>query len=65
MAQYKVLEIFKDKDTQEIYKVGQEVELTVKRATEIEKNLKGHDKQFIERIDNKDKEEDEENEEDE
>ena len=56
MAQYKVLEIFKDKDTQEVYKVGQEVELTVKRATEIEKNLKKHDKQFLERIDNKDKE---------
>ena len=55
MAQYKVLEVFKDKDTQEIYKVGQEVELTVKRATEIEKNLKEHDKQFLERIDNKDK----------
>lgn len=58
MAQYKVLEVFKDKDTQEIYKVGQEVELTVKRATEIEKNLKEHDKQFLERIDNKNKEED-------
>lgn len=58
MAQYKVLEIFKDKDTQEVYRVGQEVELTVKRATEIEKNLKEHDKQFLERIDNKDKEED-------
>lgn len=58
MAQYKVLEIFKDKDTQEVYRVGQEVELTVKRATEIEKNLKGYDKQFLERIDNKDKEED-------
>ena len=58
MAQYKILEVFKDKDTQEIYKVGQEVELTVKRATEIEKNLKEHDKQFLERIDNKDKEED-------
>lgn len=58
MAQYKVLEVFKDKDTQEVYKVGQEVELTVKRATEIEKNLKEHDKQFLERIDNKDKEED-------
>ena len=57
MAQYKVLEVFKDKDTQEIYRVGQEVELTVKRATEIEKNLKEHNKQFIERIDNKDKEE--------
>lgn len=58
MAQYKVLEIFKDKDTQEIYRVGQEVELTVKRATEIEKNLKEYDKQFLERIDNKNKEED-------
>lgn len=58
MAQYKILEVFKDKDTQEIYKVGQEVELTVKRATEIEKNLKEYDKQFLERIDNKDKEED-------
>lgn len=58
MAQYKVLEVFKDKDTQEIYKVGQEVELTVKRATEIEKNLKEYDKQFLERIDNKNKEED-------
>lgn len=59
MAQYKVLEVFKDKDTQEVYKVGQEVELTVKRATEIKKNLKEYDKQFIERIDNKDKKEDE------
>lgn len=58
MAQYKILEIFKDKDTQEVYRVGQEVELTVKRATEIEKNLKEYDKQFLERIDNKNKEED-------
>lgn len=53
MAKYKVLEVFRDKETQEVYKVNQEVELAVKRAKEIEDNLKDHGSTFLERIDNK------------
>lgn len=54
MAQYKVLKRFQLLDDPKIEKVGpiQEVdsiiELTVKRATEVEKNL---DSSFLERVD--------------
>ncbi len=49
MAKYKVIKVFRNKETDETYSVGQEVELTVKRASEIEKTLKPLGK-FIERI---------------
>ncbi|MGH1804735.1 hypothetical protein [Enterococcus gallinarum] len=51
MAKFKVLEQFRDKHTKELYEVGEEIELTVKRAKEAEKNLAKHGKIFIERID--------------
>lgn len=50
MAKYKVLEDFRDKYTKELYKVGAEIEMTVKRAGEAEKNLAKHGKVFLERI---------------
>lgn len=50
MAKYKVLEDFRDKHTEELYTAGTEIEMTVKRATEAEKNLAKHDKVFLERI---------------
>lgn len=53
MARYRVLKRFKDKYTKEIYEVGQEIEMTVKRANEAMKNLKKYNKEFLERIDNK------------
>lgn len=52
MAKYKVLNKFKDLQANEVYKVGQEVEMTVKRADEIANNLKKYDREFLERIDN-------------
>lgn len=57
MAKYVVLQEFRDKETKEVYEVGQEVEMTVKRADEAIKNLKKWDGEFLERIDNKEKEE--------
>lgn len=53
MAKYKVLKKFRDKETREVYKENTEIEMTVKRAEEVEKNLDGS---FLERTDNKDKE---------
>lgn len=53
MAKYKVLKKFKDIHTKEIYNPNTEIEMTVKRAEEVTKNL---DSSFLERIDNKDKE---------
>nr|DAL52225.1 MAG TPA_asm: hypothetical protein [Caudoviricetes sp.] len=40
MAKYKVNHPFKNKETGEIYHSGQEIEITVKRAKEINKNNK-------------------------
>lgn len=48
MAQFKVLKTFKDKYTGVVYTNDSEIEMTVKRATEVEKNL---DSSFLERID--------------
>lgn len=59
MAKYKVLNKFKNKETKEVYTVGQEVELTVKRAKEIEDNLESYGVDFLERIDNKKESDDE------
>lgn len=36
---YTILKSFRDKYTKEIYEKGQEIDLLVKRAKEIEKNL--------------------------
>lgn len=53
MAQYKVLQRFRNLETEEVYKKGQVIELTVKRANEAIENLKEWDGEFLERIDNK------------
>lgn len=50
MAKYKVLKKFRDTHTKEVYEPTTEIEMTVKRAEEVEKNLDGS---FLERIDNK------------
>ena len=47
MAQYKVLKKFRDIKTKDIYEVNQVIEMTVKRANEVEKNL---DSSFLERV---------------
>lgn len=39
MAQYEVLKKFRDKHTKETYEKGATIEMTVKRASEVEKNL--------------------------
>lgn len=56
MAIYKVLQTFRDKETKEVYEVGREIEMTVKRADEAVRNLKKWDGEFLERIDNKQQE---------
>lgn len=50
MAKYKVLEDFRDKHTEELYTAGTEIEMTVKRAGEVEKNLAKYGKVFLERV---------------
>jgi hypothetical protein len=57
MAKYKVLENFRDKHTKELYETGAEIEMTVKRATEAEKNLAKYGKVFLERVETKTSEE--------
>lgn len=47
MAQYKVLKDFRDTHTKEIYSKGSIIEMTVKRASEVESNL---DSSFLERV---------------
>ena len=54
MAKYKVLKKFRDIHTKEIYEKDSVIDMTVKRANEVEKNL---DSSFLERIDNKKQEE--------
>lgn len=56
MVKYKVLKVFRNKETDELYSVGQEVELTVKRAKEIEKKLK-HLGDFLDRVNDKEEKE--------
>lgn len=46
MAKYIVKKRFRDLEKQEIYEVGQEIDITVKRADEIEETLKG----YLERV---------------
>lgn len=52
MAKYKVLKSFRDKHTKEIYEKDATIEMTVKRATEVEKNL---DSSFLERVEEDEK----------
>lgn len=47
MAKFKVLKTFRDIHTEEVYVEEAEIEMTVKRANEVEKNLDGS---FLERI---------------
>jgi hypothetical protein len=47
MAKFKVLKTFRDIHTQEVYEEETEIDMTVKRAKEVEKNLDGS---FLERI---------------
>lgn len=58
MAKFKALKTFRDIHTKEIYQAGTVIDMTVKRAKEVEKNL---DETFLERVeenDDKDKQED-------
>ena len=58
MAKFKTLKTFRDIHTDQIYQKGAVIEMTVKRAKEVEKNL---DDTFLERVeenDDKDKQED-------
>lgn len=54
MAQYKVLQPFRDIKTSEDYQADQVIEMTVKRANEAIANLEKWDGDFLERIDKKD-----------
>jgi hypothetical protein len=47
MAKYKVLKAFRDIHTNKVYEVNSEIEMTVKRANEVEKNL---DSSFLVRV---------------
>ena len=53
MVKYKVLKTFKDIHTDEIYDAQSEIDITVKRANEIVKNLGSS---FIVRVDEKEDE---------
>ncbi|WP_202914174.1 hypothetical protein [Staphylococcus haemolyticus] len=52
MADYKVLKNYKDKQLGKSLKANDKVEMTVKRAEEVEKTLsnKGYEGPFLERI---------------
>lgn len=52
MAKYKVLKKFRDTHTRKVYKQNSEIEMTVKRADEVEKNL---DSSYLVRIDKEEK----------
>lgn len=47
MAKYKILKEFRDTHTKEVYQKDKIIEMTVKRAAEVEKNL---DSSFLERV---------------
>ena len=59
MPKYRVLQPFRDIKTKETYEKGQIIEMTVKRANEAIKNLKKWEGEFLERIDENEKEGDE------
>lgn len=50
MAKYKILQPFEDIETKENYQIGQEIEMTVKRANEATENLKKWNGDFLERL---------------
>lgn len=54
MVKYKVLKTFKDIHTEEVYEPNTEIEMTIKRAEEVEENL---DSSFLVRVDPPDKKE--------
>lgn len=54
MAKFKVLKAFQDIETDEIYSVDQEIDMTVKREKEVKKNL---DDSFLEKVEESDQEE--------
>lgn len=51
MANFKTLKTFRDIHTDQIYQKGAVIEMTVKRAKEVEKNL---DDTFLERVEETD-----------
>jgi len=54
LAKYKVVSPFKNKETKKEHEVNEEIELTVKRADEINKAMKEHNVELtVERIDKK------------
>lgn len=57
LAEFKVLQPFKDIETGERYETGQVIKMTVKRANEAIKNLKKWDGEFLERIEDNGQEE--------
>lgn len=56
MAKYKVIKSFRDKETKEVYKADDVIEMTVKRANEVAENLKNRGV-YLERIKEETKEE--------
>ena len=55
MAKYKVVSPFKNKETKKSHEVNEEIELTVKRADEINKAMKERNIELtVERIDKED-----------
>lgn len=50
MAKFKVLKEYKDKKLNKVVKAGEEIEITVKRADEINEALKSFDGPFVERV---------------
>jgi len=59
LPKYRVLQPFRDIKTKEVYKKGQIIEMTVKRANEAIKNLQKWQGEFLERVDGDEKEGDE------
>ena len=55
MAKYKVLQRFRDKETNEVYEAGQVIDMTVKRANQAIENLKAWDGDFLIRVEEKGK----------
>lgn len=58
MAIYLTPKKVRDKETRELYEPGKEFEMTVKRAEELEKNIrknKGYEKFALERVDEPEK----------
>lgn len=47
MVKFKVLKKFRDKETKEVYEPNSKINLTLKRADEVTKNL---DDSFLERV---------------